>query len=321
LIAWLRQHPHPEVICLSNALLVGLARKLKQELPSKIVCMLQGEDYFLDSMAEATREVAWRTLAERARDIDLFIAPSRYFGNLMAKRLDLPADKVKVVYNGIHLAGYEKILTTEVRSPKSGAPVLGYFARMCPEKGLDRLVEAFILLKQRERTKDLKLHIGGGSGPADEPFVESLRERLKSHGIIHDVEFRPNLNREEKLKFLQSLTLFSVPALYGEAFGLYVIEALAAGVPVVQPRTASFPELVEATGGGVLYESGDVTALADSIENLLLQPEKLRAWGDAGRKAVFERFSAEHMARQFADAYRTLLRFEDRGAKTAVGAT
>jgi glycosyltransferase involved in cell wall biosynthesis len=320
LTGWLKQHPHPDIICLSNALLVGLARKLKQELRSKIVCMLQGEDYFLDSMPEATRGLAWQTLADRARDTDLFIAPSHYFGNLMAKRLCLPTDKVTAVYNGIQLAGYGRTQESAVRSQKPETPVLGFFARMCREKGLDRLVEAFILLKRREHTKELKLRIGGGCGPADESFVESLREQLKAHGVMHDVEFHPNLSRDEKLKFLHSLTIFSVPALYGEAFGLYLIEAQAAGVPVVQPRTASFPELIEATGGGVLYEPGDVKALADSIENLLRQPETLHALSSAGRKAVFERFSAGHMARQFAEVYQALLQSPDRAAKAAVAA-
>ena len=97
--------------------------------------------------------------------------------------------------------------------------------------------------------------------------------------------------------------MFSVPALYGEAFGLYVIEALAAGVPVVQPRTAAFPELIEATGGGVLCEPGDPQALAEAIEELLLDPARARALGEAGRRAVFEKFSAEAMARDMVQAY------------------
>src|SRR5256885_4369321 len=148
LIGWLKQHPHPEVICLSNALLVGLVRKLKQELRSPVVCMLQGEDYFLDSLPQTQRKLAWKTLAERAAEVDVFIAPSRYFGDLMCRRLNLPADRVRVVFNGINLDGYTKVPSSEFRVPTS--PVLGYFARMCREKGLDRLVEAFILLKRHE---------------------------------------------------------------------------------------------------------------------------------------------------------------------------
>jgi len=294
LIAWLQQKPHPDVICLSNALLVGLVRKLKQELRSPVVCMLQGEDYFLDSLPQPQRDEAWKTLAERAAEADLFIAPSRYFGGLMTKRLGLPTDRVRVVFNGINLEGYSTVTNYELRVRSS--PVLGYFARMCPEKGLDRLVDAYILLKRRERTKHLKLRVGGGCGPSEEPFVHALRERLKTNGVLHDVEFHPNLDRQAKLEFLRSLSVLCVPALYSEAFGLYVVEALASGVPVVQPRAASFPELIEATGGGVLYEPGDVKALADAVEGLLADPENLRALGEAGRKAVWKDFSAERMA-------------------------
>jgi len=220
----------------------------------------------------------------------------------MCRRLNLPADRVRVVFNGINLDGYTKVPSSEFRVPSS--PVLGYFARMCREKGLDRLVEAFILLKRHERTKDLKLRVGGGCGPSEEPFVNALRERLKTNGVLHDVEFHANIDRAAKLDFLRSLTVFSVPALYGEAFGLYVVEALAAGVPVVQPRAASFPELIEGTGGGVLYEAGDVKALADAVESLLADPEKLRALSETGRKAVWQDFSAERMAENIARVFR-----------------
>ena len=75
-----------------------------------------------------------------------------------------------------------------------------------------------------------------------------------------------------------------------------MVEALAAGVPVVQPRQGAFPELVDATGGGLLCAAGDPNALADAIEELLLNPSRARALGEAGRQAVFERFSAEAMA-------------------------
>src|SRR5437588_5353040 len=232
----------------------------------------------------------------------------------MGQRLNLPTDRVRVVFNGINLEGYDggewSVVSSQLQQTTDNGqrtiPVLGYFARMCREKGLDRLVEAFIFLKRRERTKNLKFRVGGGCGPADEPFVNSLRERLKINGVLHDVEFHPNIDRAAKLDFLRSLTVFSVPALYGEAFGLYVVEALAAGVPVVQPRAASFPELIEGTGGGVLYEPGDVRALADAVKSLLADPEKLRALGEAGRKVVLQDFSAERMAEQVVNVFRGL---------------
>ncbi len=304
LIAWLKTQPKPDFICLSNAMLAGMVRKLKCELQAPVVVMLQGEDAFLDSMPEPVRTEVWRTLAERVSEANLFIAPSRYFGDVMAKRLNLPADKVKVVYNGINLEGYE--VTSSVQRPTPNAQTLGFFARMCQEKGLDLLVEAFILLKQRGKVPALKLRIGGGCGPGDELFVDQLKQRLHSADVLGDVEFHPNLTREQKLAFLRSLTVFSVPANYGEAFGLYIIEALASGVPVVQPRTASFPELVEATGGGVLCEPGSAPDLAVAIEQLLLNPAKLQTLAESGRKTVPEQFSIGRMSKEMVNTLKSL---------------
>jgi glycosyltransferase involved in cell wall biosynthesis len=311
LIAWLKTRPKPDVVCLSNALLLGMAHRLKSDLGAPVVCALQGEDSFLDVLPEAHRAACWKTLAERAAVVDLFIAPSRYFGGLMSERLGLPPDRVRVVYNGINLDGYEvegRTEKSEVRSPKSegqpeGVPTLGYFARMCREKGLDTLVEAYLLLRQWGRVGNLRLKVGGSCGPADEPFVSLLRERLRASGLLGEVEFHPNLDRGGKLEFLRSVSVFSVPARYGEAFGLYVIEALAAGVPVVQPRVAAYPELIAATGGGVLCAADDAQSLAEAVEELLLNPARARALGEAGRRAVFEKFSAEAMARATLEAF------------------
>jgi glycosyltransferase involved in cell wall biosynthesis len=297
LIAWLKTQALPDVVCLSNALLVGLARGLKTKLKTSIICNLQGEDAFLDGLPDSHREAAWQLLRERVADVDRFIAPSRYFGEVMTRRLGLPPEKISVIYNGINLDGYE----AEGRKPQGQnqrAPVLGYLARMCPEKGLDTLVEAFILLKKRGKVPRLKLQIGGSCGPGDEPFVKTLRKHLAAAGYIGEVAFFPNLTRPEKIDFLRGLTVFSVPALYGEAFGLYLIEALAAGVPVVQPRHAAFSELVEATGGGVLYEPPDPQSLADQIEKLLLNPAQAEAFGLAGREAVQARFTVAALAEQ-----------------------
>ncbi len=318
LINFLKTQLRPDVICLSNALLVGMARRLKSELGTAIACALQGEDTFLDALTPKYRDLAWSTLAERARDVDLFIPPTRYFGDLMTRRLDLPPSRVRVIYNGINLDGYP-----EARPSASGArvssaavphatavsappPVLGFFARMCREKGLDTFVEAFILLKERNRIPNLKLKIGGSCGPSDEPFVNSLRDRLQSKALLDHVEFHPNVDRTAKLAFLRSLSVFSVPALYGEAFGLYVIEALASGVPVVQPRHAAFPELIELSGGGVTCEPGSPQALADAIEKILLDTSHREALAAAALRSAHEKFTATRMAAETLGAFAEL---------------
>jgi glycosyltransferase involved in cell wall biosynthesis len=302
LVQWLKTQPKPDVIFLSNAMLLGMARRLRRDLDRPVVCMLQGEDYFLDSLPQPQRSRCWESLAARAGDADLFIAPSRYFSDLMRGRLGLPAEKLRVIYNGINLDGYK----AEHSTSRTGRSVLGYFARMCPEKGLDVLVEAFITLRKRRRIADLKLCVAGSLGPADEPFVNSLRQRLESAGLTAEAEFHSNVDRQTKLALLESFSVFSVPSRYGEAFGLYVIEALAAGAPVVQPQTAAFPELLEMTGGGVLYDPDRADALADAIEGLLRDPGRARDLGDRGKRAVFEQFNAEAMAGSFVEAIKSL---------------
>jgi len=306
LITWLKAHNPPDIICLSNALLVGMVRKLKHELRVPVLITLQGEDAFLDALPERHRQTAWQLLSERAREVDLFIAPSRYYDELMSRRLGLKTQQVRVIYNGISLDGFAETLGAERGARNETAPVLGYFARMCREKGLPLLVDTFIEIRRRNRVPNLKLHIGGGCGPSDEPLVKEQKRKLQSASLLGDTRFAPNVSREEKLAFLRGLTVFCTPALYGEAFGLYVIEAMAAGVPVVQPRHGGFPEIVEETGGGLIAEP-NAAALADGIESLLLDPARARVLGDAGRQAVRERFSIQSMAEQTVTAYAEIL--------------
>jgi glycosyltransferase involved in cell wall biosynthesis len=296
LIGWLRLEK-PDVVCLSNVLLAGLARRIRSEVRAPVLCSLQGEDFFLDGIAEPHRQTAWQVAAERAADVDLFVSPSAYFGRLMGDRLKIPPERIKVLVNGLNLAGYEAAAPS---GAKAGPPVLGYFARMCREKGVDQLVGAFIRLKKRNGLGDLKLRVGGSCGPADQPLVDELRATLATHGFLGEAEFCPNLTRSAKLDFLRSLTVFSVPARHPEAFGLYVIEALAAGVPVVQPDHGGFPELVAATGGGRLFPAHDQEAMIDTLEAMLRTPEQARAMGQAGRLAVHQRFTVEAMAGEFA---------------------
>jgi len=319
LIGWLKTREHPDIVVLSNALLVGMARNLKQQLRTKVVITLQGEDTFMDALPEPQRAEAWNLLHERGRDVDLFIAPSRYYADLMIRRARLDPARVKVSHNGISLDGFgsnrsseaahqsnNPSLITDHRSPIT-PPALGYFARMCREKGVELAVDVFLELRRRGKVPGLKLKIGGGCGPSDELVVAELRQKLAKAGALNEVEFHPNVDRQGKIAFLQNLSVFCTPALYGEAFGLYVIEAMAAGVPVVQPRHGGFPEIIEATGGGVIAEP-DAAALADAIEPLLLNPAKARALGETGQRAVREHFSIAAMARHSVELYRELLK-------------
>ncbi len=301
LVRWLKTQEKPDVICLSNVLLAGMARGLKAGLGVPVVCTFQGEDGFLDSLPAAYRLDSWDLLRERARDIDLFISPSGYYANLMSERLKLSADHIHVIYNGIALDGFA------AASEPPRPPVLGYFARICPEKGLEAVVDAFLILKQRNRLPGLKLRIGGSLSPADQPFLDSLKSRLQRNGCWPSTEVCPNLDKAGKQAFYRSLSVLSVPVVAGEAFGLYVVEALASGVPLVLPKVGAFPELIGMSGGGIVYEPATSNELANQVEKLLLDEPKRQLLGQKGCQAARQVFSMERMAQEVAQTYQALL--------------
>lgn len=302
LVAWLEAEGRPDLVCISNALLLGLARRTKAALGVPVVCLLQDEDIFLDAFPEHRRDEAWAMVAERARDVDAFVAVSHYYAAAMRERLRLPESKVHVVYSGLATDGY-----VPAAAPPE-PPTIGFLDRMCPEKGFDILVEAFILLKARPEFAALRLVGAGGWTAGDRPYLARIRKRLTAAGVADDVLGEGNLDRAGRQQFLPRLSVLSVPARHPEAFGMYVLEALAAGVPVVMPRHGALPELLEATRGGLLCEPEDPQSLADRLAELLADPGQARAIGQRGRQAVLANFSEDRMAREVALVYERVAR-------------
>lgn len=301
LVDWLERRERPEVVVLSNAMLVGMARRLRDRLGAAVVCCMQGEDGFLDALDEASSKEAWSLIGRQAAHVDRFVAVSQYCAAVMRRRAGLPDSKVCVVRNGIDLGGYDR-----VRMPVA-EPSIGYLARMSEAKGLETLVDAFIEIKRTDRVANLRLRLAGTMTAADRRLVGKMKARLAARGLSAWVDFLPNLDQRQKQEFLRSLTVFSVPAASGESFGLYVLEALATGVPVVQPRDGAFPEIIEATGGGILVEPGNAKALAQGLEEILIDPRKGRVLGQRGREAVFREFSVRHMAEGMLEVFRGVL--------------
>lgn len=301
LVRWIAAEAPCDLVLLSNALLTGLVRPLKRTLAVPVLCTLQGETPFLDELPDPFRERAYAALAERAAEIDAFVAVSRHYGELVRERLRFPAERLHVVHNGID------VHELSPADPPPAVPAIGYMARLCKEKGIHTLVEAFVLLARRARVPDLRLHAAGVMLASDRPLVEELRARLEREGLAGRARLEPNVTRERKLELLRTIRVLSVPATYGESFGLYLLEALACGVPVVEPESGAFPELLEATGGGLLCEPDDPRSLADALEELLLDPERAHELGRRGRAAVLEGFTSAHMARGVAAVCQTLL--------------
>ena len=294
-INWFRDQEKPDAVLLSTVLLAGLGRTVRRELEVPVYGFLQGEDSFLDSLLDEYRDQAWNLLSTDVAKLDACIAPSRYFGEEMGRRLNLPPEKVHLLHNGINLEGYAP---TDALPPK---PSIGFLARLCPLKGLDLLVDAYLEIMNRGNYHELELRVAGGMTTEDKPYLAEQKNKLDAAGLLDKSTFSPNVDRNGKLAFLRELSVFSVPARFPEAFGLYVLEALAAGVPAVLPRKGAFPEILEATGGGLLYEENQPSALADALEDLLSRPDEARSIGLHGHEIVTKRFSNERLAKELVD--------------------
>jgi glycosyltransferase involved in cell wall biosynthesis len=301
LINWIRDEMRPDVVSLSNSLLMGLCPAIERDLGLPVIVSLQGEDSFLDTLIEPYRTRAWEAMRANARHVTRFVAPSRYYAGLMRERLGVGEEKMTVVYNGIDSNSFG---TAE---PDPNWPVIGYFARMIHGKGLTTLVDAFIELCRRGSVPRLKLKIGGAKTPTDEKYVAGLQKKLQQAGCDTRVEWHPNVSFADKVKFFRNLTVLSVPATYGEAFGLYLLEAMASGVPVVQPEHGAFPEIVQLAGSGVLCKPDDAIALADALETVLLDDYQREQMVNRGLQGVRTEFSVARMAERF-DAVLTSLR-------------
>jgi glycosyltransferase involved in cell wall biosynthesis len=293
LMAWLRTQPKPDVVSLSNSMLTGLAPAIMQEFGCPVVCSLQGEDAFLDGLPDPYREQCWEALRMNSESVTKFVAPSQFYAETMMPRLGAKPEQMEVIHNGMDVNNFA------AADPSTNFPTIGYFARIIPGKGLTTLVDAFISLCQRKHIQRLRLKIGGSATKSDEAYIKELSKKLDAAGLKGRYEFHTNLNASDKVRFFRDVTVFSVPCTYGEAFGLYVLEAIASGVPVVQPRHGAFPEILEITKGGLLCEPDSVESLADGLNQLLLDDVARQRIADEGMTNVRKHFTSSLMAERF----------------------
>ncbi len=285
LIAVLRDF-RPDIVHLTNSMFVCMAGPIRRELGIPVVCSLQGEDYFLSHLPEPFRFQCFEMLQRYAPDVDRFVSPCREHARALAPLLGLAADEIAIVLSGISLDGFKP-------RGNSSEPefVVGYLARISEEKGLHLLGQAVAKLRDANPTKKIRLCVAGWRGEKEGRYLSRV-----ANGV--ELEDMGYLEREAKFEFLASLDAFSVPVIYGASKGLYMLEALAANVPVVMPRIGVFPELIEATGGGFLFEAADVDDLAAQLQVLMDDRTRAREIGERGRAAVEERFHSARMANE-----------------------
>ncbi|MEW4452915.1 glycosyltransferase family 4 protein [Bremerella sp. JC817] len=305
LAKWVANDLKPQIINFSNMMIAGTAPLLKEKVGCPIVATLQGDDIFMDELPEPYRTQCFQQIRELVPHIDRFIVFSEYYADYMAEYFGIPREKFCLVPLGIDLS--------DLPTPSSGKdytkrpPTIGYLARMAPEKGLHLLIDAFLHLRTIEGMQDVQLKVAGWAGKQQEAYVNEQMEKLEQAGHRDGCEYLGTVDRASKLTFLQSIDVLSVPTTYRDPKGLFVLEALAAGVPVVQPEHGAFPELIRATGGGHLVPPHDPIALAEKLAHVLTDREAARQLGADAAESVRTRFNSEQAARETVEIYRSLV--------------
>ncbi len=304
LVRWLKTDNRPDIVYLTNSMLVGFAREIKNALGVPVVCALQGEDIFLQDLVEPYKNEALTLLAERAADAAGFVAPCRYYARFMADAyLKVPVDKIDVVPLGLNLDGHG----ASVSKPEPPPFSIGYLARICPEKGLHLLVDAFYALTQELGAENIHLHVAGYLGKKDKPYLEELVNQIQAWGLADSFVHYGEVTRSQKIDFLNRLHVFSVPTVYRESKGLSILEALANGVPVVQPQHGAFPEIIRATGGGILVAPESAEAVATGILALYNDAARRGHLGSTGQSNVHLKFNDAAVAQQLLGVFQKYL--------------
>jgi glycosyltransferase involved in cell wall biosynthesis len=305
LLDWLVREPRFDIVSLPYALLLGLAEPLKRALQVPICCTLQGEDLFLDGLGEPFRRQALDLIREASVHVDAFLPVSRYYLEFMPGYLNVPLSSMRLAPLGINLEGYEP-----APRRKSAPFTVGFFARVAPEKGLHVLCEAYRRLRTDRATGSARLLAAGYLAPEHKAYLDAIARDMRGWGLDGEFEYRGELDRAEKIAYLQTLDVMSVPATYAEPKGIFLLEAMATGVPVVQPRRGAFPEILETTGGGLLVEADDADALAEGIRALWRDPARAASLGAAGAAGVRRHYTVGQMAETVERIYTDVIRHQ-----------
>jgi glycosyltransferase involved in cell wall biosynthesis len=229
------------------------------------------------------------------RDADRLIAVSPSLRQYMIGSGIAP-DRVICVPNGVPALG-----NAHDRRPPTGTWMLGTVALFRPRKGVEVLLESLAIL--RSRGIDVRLRaVGSFETPAYEWSINALAEKLDLDDAIDWIGFTRGVNRE-----LAKMDVFVLPSLFGEGLPMVVLEAMAAGVPVVASRVEGVPDAVSHRNTGLLVEPGSVSQLSRAIEEFVVGKIQYAAISRNARMRHAELFSDATMAAGVNAVYRDVL--------------
>ncbi len=301
LVHWLKDQPRPDVLDISNSMLIAIAGPLKEALGCPINCTLQGEDIFMEGLLEPYRSRAKQLIKSHLSQVDSFVAVSDYYAGHMAQYLGIPGAKMHVVPLGVNPDTFVPV-STDPKLPFT----LGYLGRIAPEKGLHLLVDAYRNLRERGALAGCRIEVAGYLGGEHLSYWQSIEREVKGWGLGSEIHYRGELDLDAKARFLQSLDLFVVPAIYDDPKGMSLIEAMSCGVPVVAPRRGSYTELLERTGGGVLVAPEDLAELEETLRQLAQDRARVSDLGQKAAAAVRERYTTGEMTTAALAVYKRL---------------
>ena len=302
LVSYLNSEGRPDIIHLSNALILGLARQLKKRMDVKIVCSLLNEDNWVIDMEESYQGKAWKMMAEESEHIDAFVTPSRYSKEQFISETGIKGDNIHIVPLGFDPPDYEK------PGEQSRPPTIGYFCRVSEHNGFDKLVDAFIDIKTRNIIPGLTFHVCGGYTGDDKLFISKQIKKIREHEFQKSIKICNEFSGDKKAQFFENVDVISVPVRKLDGYGLYILEANGAGVPVVQPATGAFPEILEITGGGITYSPDTVSELSKSLVKVLTDHDLRKKLGETGSVKVRSELSLDKMSEGLSEVYNKMIK-------------
>jgi len=295
IIEWITHHDTPDIIHLSSSLLIGIAKAIKIHINIPVVCSLQDEEVWIESLENRYVQEAWASIGQNVKYVNRFLASSQFYkSKALGKIPDIK--EIEVVYPGVPVKKYASSHYPE-------EPTIGFFYHMNSVNGLHILAEAFVNVKKKKSVERLRLHIGGGFTTADRKFLKKIHQILYPYQDC--VAWHHAYTLDEHTKFYSGISAICVPITFEEAAGLYLCEAFAAGRPAIEPDTGSFAEIV--ANGGILYSPNTPDALTNAIEKLFADRTSYNSYCKNAQQLSQSRYNDWLLAATLHKIYATLL--------------